>query len=210
MESVSGVAQVSGEVRLTTTAGTVTCDLVVVACGSIPNLDLAHSAGLAASGGVPVDERCRTPAPEVYAVGDIALHQHPRYGRALRVEHHDTAIRQGRCAARNLLGDAAPFDEPHWFWSDQYDHSLQAVGVLDDPGDVVIRGSVPDRCFATITLREGRIRSVIALNRPGDVLAARRLLQTEHETTVEQLRDLSLPLKRLAKSDRRRSLPVAG
>jgi len=210
MESVKSVAQASEEVRLTTTAGTFACDLVVVACGSIPNLELAHGAGLVAAGGVPVDERCRTPAPGVYAVGDIALHQHPHYRRPLHVEHHDTAMRQGRCAARNLLGDAAPFDEPHWFWSDQYDHSLQAVGVFGDPGDVVIRGSVPDRCFAAITLRGGRIRSVIALNRPGDVIAARRLLHTEHHATVAQLRDLSLPLKRLATSDRRRSVPVAG
>ena len=111
---------------------------------------------------------------------------------------------------RNLLGEAAPFDEPHWFWSDQYDHSLQAVGAIGDPGDVVIRGSVPDRCFAAITLRDGRIRSVIALNRPGDVLAARRLLHAEHHATEAQLRDLSLPLKRLATSDRRPSVPVAG
>jgi 3-phenylpropionate/trans-cinnamate dioxygenase ferredoxin reductase component len=207
---VRSVAQAPDDVLLTTTKGTLACDLVVVACGSIPNLELAHSAGLAASGGVPVDERCRTSAPDVYAVGDIALQQHPRYGRALRVEHHDTAMRQGQCAARNILGEVAPFDEPHWFWSDQYDHRLQAVGVIADSGDVVIRGSVPDRCFAAITLRDGRIRSVIALNRPGDVLAARRLLHTEHHATVEQLRDLSLPLKRLGKSDRRRSLAVPG
>jgi 3-phenylpropionate/trans-cinnamate dioxygenase ferredoxin reductase subunit len=210
MESVRSVAEAPEEVRLTTTGGTLACDLVVVACGSIPNLELAHTAGLAASGGVPVDERCRTPAPGVYAVGDIALQQHPRYGRALRVEHHDTAMRQGQYAARNLLGESAPFDEPHWFWSDQYDHSLQAVGVIADPGDVVIRGSAPDRCFAAITLRDGRIRSVIALNRPGDVLAARRLLHAEHYATEAQLRDLSLPLKRLAKSERRRSVAVAG
>jgi 3-phenylpropionate/trans-cinnamate dioxygenase ferredoxin reductase subunit len=39
---------------------------------------------------------------------------------------------------------------------------------------------------------------VIALNRPADVLAARRLIARDHSVTAGQLRDESLPLKRLA------------
>jgi 3-phenylpropionate/trans-cinnamate dioxygenase ferredoxin reductase subunit len=203
-EEVSGVTERSGRVHVRTARGTVECDLLVVCCGSVPNAELARAAGLEVGNGILVDARLRTAAPGVYAAGDVASHRHPRYGDALRIEHHDTAQRHGSFVARDLLGADEPFDEPHWFWSDQYEHSLQAVGAVEQPpDDVVIRGSLEDRRFSVITIRDGRIRSVIALNRPRDVLDARRLLFADHEATVEQVRDEALPLKRLGKPGRR-------
>jgi 3-phenylpropionate/trans-cinnamate dioxygenase ferredoxin reductase subunit len=190
-------------IELTTTAGVTEFDLVVVACGSLPNVGLAKAAGLALDDGVLVDERCRTTAPNVYAAGDVARRQHPRYARTVRVEHHDTAIRLGQAAARDILGSGEPFAEPHWFWSDQYDHSLQAVGEIDDPDEAIVRGSVADGTFSMVGLRDGRLRFVIALDRPRDVMDARRIMSTEHQLTPEQVADASVPLKRMVLPDRR-------
>jgi len=41
---------------------------------------------------------------------------------------------------------------------------------------------------------------VISLNRPRDVLDVRRLIARDHCATADQLRDESLPLKRLVSS----------
>ena len=78
--------------------------LVVVGVGVAPDASLAQGAGLAVSNGVLVDATLRTSHPDVYAVGDIANHDHPLLGRRVRVEHWDTAIEQAKVAAHNLVG----------------------------------------------------------------------------------------------------------
>lgn len=49
-------------------------DLVVLACGVEPRVDLARDAGLAVARGVVVDDRLRTDDPAVSAIGDCAEH----------------------------------------------------------------------------------------------------------------------------------------
>jgi 3-phenylpropionate/trans-cinnamate dioxygenase ferredoxin reductase subunit len=206
---VTEAVEQGGRVSVSTDQGVVECDLLVVAVGSVPNVELAQRAGLDVMDGVVVDEYCRTAAPNVYAVGDVASQLHPHYGRHLRVEHHDNAIRQGSCAARNLLGADDPFADAHWFWSDQYEHSLQSAGICEDREDLVIRGSIEELAFSAFSLKDGRVRSVIALNRPRDVLETRRLLFAAHDATAEQLRDESVPLRRLVRSNSR-PVPARG
>ncbi|MFD4653937.1 NAD(P)/FAD-dependent oxidoreductase [Streptomyces sp. NPDC058441] len=181
-----------------TNRGVIEADLVLVGAGSLPNVELAQEAGLRIDRGVLTDEHSRTSAPDVYAAGDVAAAFHPHYGEHIRVEHHDSAVRHGASAARNMLGLDDPFLETHWFWSDQYDHSIQQVGRARPDDEVVVRGSLDDLSFSAFSLRDGRITRVISLNRPKDVLAVRRLLFTEHAVTAAQLRDEATQLNRLA------------
>jgi NAD(P)H-dependent nitrite reductase large subunit len=62
-------------------ASVLDCDLVVVAAGIRPNVDLAVRAGLEVGRGIVVgdDLACR-PAPDVYAVGECAQHRGRVYG----------------------------------------------------------------------------------------------------------------------------------
>ena len=82
----------------------VDCDAVLVGVGVKPRIALAEGAGLEVGDGVLVDERLRTSAPNVWAAGDIASHQHPFYGGRVRVEHWGNALEQGPAAARSMLG----------------------------------------------------------------------------------------------------------
>ncbi len=173
----------------------VEADLVLVGVGATPNVELALEAGIETGDGILTDECGRTSAPDVYALGDVAAHLH--HGRRIRVEHHDNALRQGTALAATLTGDPVPHTDPHWFWSDQYEHKLQSVGHARDLDDLIVRGSVADQKFSAFSLTDGRIDAVIALNRPGDVLAVRRTLHSGHKVTADQLRDESLPLKEL-------------
>ena len=209
-EHVTAVDRGRHGLVLTTSRGhRVESDLVVVGIGSLPNVELGQDAGLAvAKGGLAVDEYGRTSAPHVYAAGDVAAQHHPRHGTRIRVEHHDTAVRHGANVAANLAGEATPFEEAHWFWSDQYEHSLQSTGRMGAFDTMVFRGRPTDRSFSAFSLVDGRIQGVVSLNRPGDVLAVRRMLFAPHEVTAEQLADESLPLKRLL--PRPQAAPRAG
>lgn len=199
---VTGVRSQARGLSVVTDNGAVDCDVLVVGAGTIPNQELAQDAGLPAGNGIVVDEYCATAAPGVYAIGDVAAQRLPGYERLVRVEHHDSAIRQGVSAARNMLGTHEPFTDIHWFWSDQYEHSIQSAGITGDPGQAVIRGSLEQRSVSAFCLDGDRIRSVVSLNRPRDVLDVRRLLAREHSVTAGQLRDESTPLKRLARPAR--------
>lgn len=198
-ERVHAVSETADGLAVSTDGGALECGLLVVAVGMMPNTELAESTSVTCENGIVVDEYCRTASPGVYAAGDVASHFHPGAGRHLRVEHHDNAIRQGAVAARNMLGEDVSYTDPHWFWSDQYHHSLQSVGFHDRCDEVVVRGSVDDRAFARFALVEERVRAVVALNRGRDVLAGKKLIASAVPVTADQLRDESVDLRRLAR-----------
>jgi len=104
------------------------CDLVVVGIGMQPNLELAAAAGLDVGQGIRVDACLRTSAPNIYAAGDVC--EFRQAGLYQRQETWRNAEAQGRHAALNLLGRELPFDAIPGFWSDQYEWSLQTVGVI--------------------------------------------------------------------------------
>ena len=200
-QQVLGIRPRRGGLRISTAAGDVDADVLVVGVGTVPNTELAGQAGLPAGHGIEVDECFATAAPGIYAIGDVAAQHLPGHGRRVRVEHHDTAIRHGRVAARNMAGQREPFADVHWFWSDQFDHTISSAGLIpgsDGPGELVVRGSLEQRSFSAFSLDGDRVRAVISLNRPRDVLDARRLIARDHSATAAQLCDESLPLKRLA------------
>jgi 3-phenylpropionate/trans-cinnamate dioxygenase ferredoxin reductase subunit len=153
-----------------TSGGTrIDTDLAILAIGTVPNVELAEAAGVEVGDGILVDERLRTNVPSVYAAGDVASHSHPFFGR-IRVEHFDNAEKMGPAAARNMLGAAQPFADPHWFWSDQYESMIQMGGYTLDWEGAIIRGSVEERSFSAFKLSEsGHLVASLSLDRPRDV-----------------------------------------
>ncbi len=102
-------------------------DLVLVAIGGTPRAELAETAALAIDPGIVTDSQLRTGDPDIYGAGDVASFVHPLFQRRLRLEHWHNAEEQGRHVAANLLHGAKPYDTVPWFWSDQYDLSLQGA-----------------------------------------------------------------------------------
>ena len=131
--------RLSASVGLDDLAG---ADLVVVGVGVTPSVALAEAAGLAVDNGVLVDATLRTSDPFVYAVGDVANHDHPVLRRRVRVEHWDTAIEQAKVAAHNLLGAEERYERLPYFFTDQYDLGMEYVGyaAADADTSVVISG----------------------------------------------------------------------
>jgi 3-phenylpropionate/trans-cinnamate dioxygenase ferredoxin reductase component len=173
----------------------VEADAVLVGVGISPNTDLAEAAGLDVEDGILVDERCRTSADAVFAAGDVANHLHPLFGR-LRVEHFDNAIKMGAAAARAMLGSEEAFDDPHWFWSDQYDVNLQYAGFARRWDQVVIRGSTDERSFVAFYLDGGVLLAALGMNRGRDVRRSMKLIGSRPDP--ERLRDEEVDLRTLA------------
>ncbi len=151
-------------------------DFVVVGIGTEPNLEVAEGTEIAVDRGVLVDGALQTSVPGIFAAGDVANHQHPLFGR-IRVEHLDNAEKMGRAAARNMLGASADFDDPHWFWSDQYDSMIQMGGFTTEWNRPIIRGSVEERTFCAFQLDEaGILRASLSLDYPRDVRRSLKLI----------------------------------
>jgi 3-phenylpropionate/trans-cinnamate dioxygenase ferredoxin reductase component len=170
-------------------------DLILVAVGAEPRTELAQEAGLALSddGGVQVDETLRTSAADVFAVGDIAAHAHPRYGKRIRVEHWANAKDQGTHVAQNLLGAAEPFVASPYFFSDQYDLGMEFRGLADPFGDdLVVRGDLDSREFIAFWLRDGAVQAAMNVNMWDDGDALQALVDNRARVEPAKLVDADL------------------
>ena len=139
-------------------------DLVLVAVGIEPNLELPKMLGLRIEGGgVRVDEGLRA-AENVYVGGDIALHPHPVLGRAIRVEHWEVAKNHGRGIAAAIVEGHQPYRRLPYFWSDQYDVNLEYRGHASGDDEAVWRGDRAARQFTVFYLRDGIVEGVLSMN----------------------------------------------
>jgi NADPH-dependent 2,4-dienoyl-CoA reductase/sulfur reductase-like enzyme len=140
-------------------------DAVLLGVGVRPRTELASSAGLAIDNGVLVDASLRTSDPDVFAVGDIANHDHPVLGHRIRVEHWATALNQPAAAVAALLGGTDVYDRLPYFFSDQYDLGMEYVGHAgpDAYARVVVRGDLGAREFVAFWL-DGQDRILAAMN----------------------------------------------
>jgi 3-phenylpropionate/trans-cinnamate dioxygenase ferredoxin reductase subunit len=196
-EGVESIDAADGGVVVRTTKGTaIEADAVVVGVGIQPNIELAEAAGLAMSNGIDVDAACRTSAPGVFACGDVANHDHPLFGR-IRTEHFDNALKMGSHVAGSMLGKTDPFDDPHWFWSDQYDVNLQYAGFATEWDDVVIRGSLEDRDGVAFYLKDGIVLAALGLNRGKDVRRAMKVISARAKPDPAALADKDVDLRTL-------------
>jgi 3-phenylpropionate/trans-cinnamate dioxygenase ferredoxin reductase subunit len=187
-DSVSAVVSATGE--------SFPCEAVIVGIGIVPNTELAERAGLPCDNGIRVDACARTLEPRIVAAGDCTNQPHPFVGRNVRLESVNNAIEQGKAAAASVLGQEQPFADVPWFWSDQYDLKLQIAGVAIDYDQVVQRGDMRTRSFATYYLRQERLIAVDAVNSPRDFMQGKKLLASGVAVPVEALADAATDLTR--------------
>lgn len=169
-------------------------DLVVVGVGARPRTELAVGTGLDVGDGILVDERLETSVPGIFAAGDVAAAWHPLLRVRLRVEHWDNARRQGRAAARNLLGLAEPYVRIPYFYSDQYDLSMEYAGFAPAWDQVVFRGEPASRSFVAFWLKDGRVVAGMNANvwKVNDALAA--LVASRERVAIERLSNPAVAL----------------
>ncbi|MFC4776707.1 NAD(P)/FAD-dependent oxidoreductase [Paenibacillus sp. GCM10023252] len=134
--------QADGEEQLLTLADgtTIPCDTIIAGIGAVPETALAQQAGLLLDNGIAVNDLLQTSDPDIYAAGDCCSFPHALYGhKRIRLEAWRNAQDQGIVAARNMAGAEERYKAVPWFWSDQYDVTLQVAGLIGIGGTTVTR-----------------------------------------------------------------------
>lgn len=152
----------------------VEADLVVIGIGSTPVVEVLEASGVTVDNGIVADAYGRTDVLGVWAVGDVAAWDHPQHGRR-RVEHWSNVGDQVRVMVPALLGKepaAAPRPVVPYFWSDQYDVKIQALGSpsADDSVEIV---EDDGRKFLAYYVRDGILTAVVGAGMAGAVMKMR-------------------------------------
>jgi NADPH-dependent 2,4-dienoyl-CoA reductase/sulfur reductase-like enzyme len=177
VEAVEGSTRVE-RIRLSN-GETVECDLLVLGIGSRPNTSWLEDSGLTISDGVVCDRSLRAGPEGVYAAGDVARWPNPLVGRMQRCEQWMTGVEQARYVASCILGKprSAAFLGSNYSWSHQYGAHLQFVGTTYADDFEVVSGSTTDREFVVHYRRAGRLVGAMAMNRPTELMAAKREIE---------------------------------
>jgi 3-phenylpropionate/trans-cinnamate dioxygenase ferredoxin reductase subunit len=174
-------------------------DLVLVGIGGIASDELADAAGLKCANGILVDEHGKTENPAIWAAGDCANHFNKFAGNRIRLESVQNAQDQAKAVGLSIAGGHGPYESVPRFWSDQYDVKLQMVGLAGIYDRMAVRGSVDAANFSVFYYRKDNLVAADSINRPGDQLAARRLIAAGKSPAPEQVEDSGFDLKSLVK-----------
>jgi 3-phenylpropionate/trans-cinnamate dioxygenase ferredoxin reductase subunit len=125
----------------------IAADIVIAGIGASPRTGLAEMAGLLLDNGIACDTGMQTSDPHIFAVGDCCSFPHPVFGdMRLRLEAWRNASDQAVVAVENMLGGARVFEAVPWFWSDQFELTLQIAG-MPSLGTSVIKRTLKDGAF---------------------------------------------------------------
>ena len=158
-DSVTGVVLDNGE--------TLECDVLIESIGSLPNTEFLEGNDIDIDSGVHVNSALHalrkdgTPWSNVFAIGDVARFPIPQFDPTTRrVEHWNIPTEMARKVGKQValqLGDdveahaaevAKNFAPIPSFWSDQFEVSLLAYGLLDQGQEVrLLEGEAGGDCI---------------------------------------------------------------
>lgn len=154
---------------------TIEADLVLVGIGVEPVPTVAERLGLPSQGGIAVDASGRTAASDVFCAGDAALQWSRCHGRAIRVETWANAQNQAISVAANMIGGTSEYNDPPWFWTDQYDLNIQVAGDMLN-SDHIVRGDERSGKFSVIAMRGSDVVGALSVNAAKEMAMLRRVI----------------------------------
>ena len=184
---VAGVRDTHGKVHR--------AQLVVMAVGAVPNIELAEPLSLADSAGIRVDVNGRTGDPRIFAAGDCAFGLNLYAGCDVRLESVQNATDQAKAAGAAIAGSEFRNDAVPWFWSDQFDMKLQMVGFSQGANHEVVRGSIEEGRFSVFHMKDDRVVGIESINAVADHVFGRKMLKNDHSISPEIVADVSVKLR---------------
>ena len=154
----------------------VAADMVVIGAGIMPNVELAENAGLSCDNGIVVNEFGKTDHADIYACGDCTNHPNKLLNKKIRLESVHNAMEQSKTVASSIINKSLAYNQIPWFWSDQYDHKLQIVGLSGDHDKVIIRGDMSEAKFMLFYTKDDKLIAVDAVNNSKEFLICKKLV----------------------------------
>jgi 3-phenylpropionate/trans-cinnamate dioxygenase ferredoxin reductase component len=204
MEIGTGVAEISATAVTLADGRVIPADTIVAGIGANPRTSIAEAAGLAQDNGIACNAQLQTSDQDIYAAGDCCSFTHEKFGgRRMRLEAWRNAQEQAATAVENMLGGAKAHNTIPWFWSDQYDLSLQIAGVADLGPVTVARVPSEGALILFHLSADGRLMAASGIG-PGnsigrDIKLAEMLIAKGASPSAEILADPSQSLKALLK-----------
>jgi 3-phenylpropionate/trans-cinnamate dioxygenase ferredoxin reductase subunit len=195
LEEIKGSKKV--ESVLCSDGSEIKADMVIIGAGIIPNVELADQAGVFCDNGILVDEFGQTNYKNVYACGDCTSHPNKLLNKQLRLESVHNAMEQSKTVAFSALAKPLEYNQVPWFWSDQYDHKLQIVGLSGEHDNVFMRGNTKDQKFMLFYTKDNQLIAVDAVNNPKEFLICRKLVANKVKIKSEMISDINTNLNDL-------------
>ncbi|MFV0459120.1 MAG: NAD(P)/FAD-dependent oxidoreductase [Actinomycetales bacterium] len=169
---------------------------VVVGVGLIPNDEVAAEAGIVCDNGIVVDAACRTSDPAVFAAGDVTVSPNPYSGVPVRLESWQNAQEQGAAAGRSALGIDTEHAILPWFWSDQYQATVQIYGLPQEHHVMTLRGDPEGEDFTVLYTEGDRLKAAMGPGNAREIKLCRRIIDRQIPIDVSALADPSVALPR--------------
>lgn len=175
-----GVDGFEGEGRVTgvrlSDGETLPADVVVVGVGAAPATEWLEGSGLEIDNGVLCDATGATNREGIFALGDCARWENPRYPERPRFEHWTSAVEQSEVVARRIVtGEAEPFAPVPYVWTDQFDLRIAIAGEIQEGDEMhVCLGSIEEDRFLALFGRKGKLAAAVGFKRPRQLNAMRR------------------------------------
>ena len=196
--SLETINEVSNSLEVVCSDGTeVKADSVLIGAGVVPNIELAEEAGINCDNGIIVNEFGQTNFKNIYACGDCTNHPNKILNKNLRLESVHNAMEQAKTVASSLMNNPMEYNQVPWFWSDQYDHKLQIVGLSGDHDMVTMRGDTNDAKFMLFYTKDEELIAVDAINNPKEFLISRKLVANKVKIKPKVISDLNTNLNDL-------------
>lgn len=200
----TGISHLTENAVHLTDGRVIAADTIIAGIGASPETKLAADAGLTIENGIACNARMQTSDPDIYAAGDCASFPHEHMGgKRIRLEAWRSAQEQAATAAANMLGGDKTHTNVPWFWSDQYDLSLQIAGSAELGPNTIMRIPSEGALVLFHMADDGAIKGVSGIglgNSIGrDVKIAEMLIAKNAKPSADILADPAQPLKALLK-----------
>lgn len=166
---------------------TIQCEAIVIAIGTVPNIELAKAAGIDCKRGVVVDAYLKTSDPSIFAIGEIAEFNGFLYGITAAAEQ------QAAIVAHYLRGDIAVHYEGSLLMNILKMHGtdLCSLGLAECPDDPAYEEVVfidkSRRYYKKCIVHNDRLVGAILIGDKSEFLEFRDLIQHKTELSEKRL-----------------------
>jgi ferredoxin-nitrate reductase len=164
----------------------INCDALVIAIGTIPNINLAVESGLICQRGVIVNERMQTSDPDIYAIGEIAEFKGFLYGITAAAEQ------QAAIVAQYLNGDISSYYEGSLLMNIIKIHGfdLCSLGIPECPDDdheEIVFIDKAKRYYKKCIIYQDRLVGAILIGDKSEFQEFRELISNKIELSEKRL-----------------------